>query len=74
LLTELGFFPKSVAEQKALLNLDPLELRVAALDRPLSPAEFARAIFHLNQRRGFKSNRKTDKSASDAGALKTAIS
>ena len=74
LLTDLGFFPQSLPERKALLNLDPLELRVAALDRPLSPAEFARAMFHLNQRRGFKSNRKTDKSASDSGALKTAIS
>ncbi|MBM3763740.1 MAG: type II CRISPR RNA-guided endonuclease Cas9, partial [Acidobacteria bacterium] len=74
LLTDLGFFPKTVDERKALLNLDPLELRVAALDRAITPPEFARALFHLNQRRGFKSNRKTDKSASDSGALKTAIS
>ncbi len=74
LLTDLGFFPKTVDERKALLNLDPLELRVAALDRAITPPEFARALFHLNQRRGFKSNRKTDKAASDSGALKTAIS
>jgi CRISPR-associated endonuclease Csn1 len=74
LLTDLGFFPADPLGRKALLNLDPLELRVTALDRLLNPAEFARAIFHLNQRRGFKSNRKTDKSASDSGALKTAIS
>jgi len=74
LLTDLGFFPQSVGERKALLNLDPLALRVAALDQQISPAEFARAIFHLNQRRGFKSNRKTDKAANDSGALKSAIS
>lgn len=74
LLTDLGFFPQSAGERKALLNLDPLALRVAALDKEVSPAEFARAIFHLNQRRGFKSNRKTDKAASDSGALKSAIS
>ncbi len=74
LLTDLGFFPQVVGERKALLDLDPLKLRVLALDQKISPAEFARAIFHLNQRRGFKSNRKTDKSASDTGALKSAIS
>ncbi|MDZ4098064.1 MAG: type II CRISPR RNA-guided endonuclease Cas9, partial [Methylophilaceae bacterium] len=37
------------------------------------PAEFGRAMFHINQRRGFKSNRKTDKKDNDSGALKTAI-
>ena len=39
----------------------------------LAPAEFARALFHINQRRGFRSNRKTDKKDNDSGALKTAI-
>jgi CRISPR-associated endonuclease Csn1 len=74
ILTDLEFFPAGEAERKSLLNLNPLELRVAALDRKVTPGEFARAVFHLNQRRGFKSNRKTDKAASDAGALKTALS
>ncbi len=40
----------------------------------LKPQEFARALFHINQRRGFKSNRKTDKRDNDSGALKVAIS
>ena len=74
LLMELGFFPQDDLQRKALLNLDPLALRVGGLDRQLSRPEFARALFHLNQRRGFKSNRKTDKAENDAGALKTAIS
>ncbi len=40
----------------------------------MTPAEFGRALFHINQRRGSKSNRKTDKADNDSGALKTAIS
>ena len=69
-----GFFPADEAERKALANLNPYELRAKGLSEALSPAEFARAIFHINQRRGFKSNRKTDKADNESGALKTAIS
>lgn len=36
----------------------PYVIRAAALDRPLEPFEFGRALFHLAQRRGFKSNKK----------------
>jgi CRISPR-associated endonuclease Csn1 len=73
-LIEHGFFPKSEEERKALENLNPYTLRAKGLDEALTPAEFARALFHINQRRGFKSNRKTDKKDNDSGALKTAIS
>ena len=69
-----GFFPELEAERKALETLNPYTLRAKGLDAALSPAEFGRALFHINQRRGFKSNRKTDKADSDSGALKTAIS
>ncbi len=72
-LQELGFFPADEHERRALINLDPYALRKKALDKALAPAEFARALFHINQRRGFKSNRKTDKKDNDSGALKTAI-
>ncbi|MEQ1463728.1 hypothetical protein, partial [Salmonella enterica] len=48
-----------------LEGLDPYELRARALDEPLSPFEIGRLFLHLNQRRGFKSNRKTDRSNSD---------
>ena len=69
-----GFFPALEAERKALETLNPYTLRAKGLDAALNPAEFGRALFHINQRRGFKSNRKTDKADNDSGALKTAIS
>ncbi|QXL84854.1 type II CRISPR RNA-guided endonuclease Cas9 [Comamonas sp. NLF-1-9] len=69
-----GFFPGDPFERKSLERLNPYELRAKGLDTQLTPAEFARALFHINQRRGFKSNRKTDKKDNDSGALKTAIS
>lgn len=72
-LVRHGFFPSDENERKALETLNPYELRARGLDEALAPAEFARALFHINQRRGFKSNRRTDKKDSDSGALKTAI-
>ncbi len=74
LLQQHGFFPADAVERKALEKLNPYELRADGLNEALTPAEFARALFHINQRRGFKSNRKTDKKDSDSGALKIAIS
>lgn len=68
-----GFFPKDEASRKALETLNPYALRAKGLDEALKPDEFARALFHINQRRGFKSNRKTDKKDNDSGALKSAI-
>jgi len=38
----------------------PYELRASALARKLDPLELGRAFYHLAQRRGFLSNRKTD--------------
>ncbi len=73
LLQAYNFFPTDDAERKALERLNPYQLRAEGLGRALTPAEFGRALFHMNQRRGFKSNRKTDQGASDTGALKTAI-
>ncbi len=73
-LIEHGFFPKDETQRKALADLNPYALRAKGLDHALTPGEFARALFHINQRRGFKSNRKTDKKDIDSGALKTAIS
>lgn len=72
-LIDHGFFPASEAERKVLVTLNPYTLRAKGLDETLTPAEFARALFHVNQRRGFKSNRKTDKKENDASALKNAI-
>lgn len=72
-LISYGFFPRDEPSRKALEKLDPYELRAKGLDEALKPEEFARALSHINQRRGFKSNRKTDKKDNDSGALKTAI-
>lgn len=73
-LIECGFFPAEEAQRKALETMNPFALRAKGLDAALTPAEFGRALFHINQRRGFKSNRKTDKKDNDSGALKAAIS
>ena len=68
-----GFFPHEESARKALEKLNPFQLRGQGLETPLKPEEFGRALFHLNQRRGFQSNRKTDRKDSDSGALKQAI-
>lgn len=39
----------------------PYELRARAITEKLEPYEIGRALFHLNQRRGFLSNRKTER-------------
>ena len=51
------------------------QLRKAALDNKLEPYEFGRIVYHLSQRRGFKSNRKEGRKESDKelGAVKTGI-
>ena len=72
-LVGLGFWPSLEGERKLMVALDPYQLRRDGLDKPLTPAQFGRAIFHLNQRRGFQSNRKTDKKDNDSGLLKSAI-
>lgn len=73
-LVRWGFFPADEAARKALAQLDPYALRAKGLNAPLSGPKFARALFHLNQRRGFQSNRKTDRQDSESGTLKKAIS
>ena len=72
-LVRHGFFPADVAERKALEKLNPFQLRAKGLREALTPGEFARTLFHINQRRGFQSNRKTDRKDNDSGALKKAI-
>jgi len=55
LLIQFGFFPEDERERKALELLDPYLLRARGLDEALTPHEFGRALFHMNQRRGFRS-------------------
>lgn len=69
-LVKAGLMPADAGERKALERLDPYFLRAAALDGPLEAHEIGRAIFHLNQRRGFKSNRMTDAEDAEGSAMK----
>ncbi len=74
-LVRMDLMPKDEAARKALERIDPYELRKRGLDERLSLHQLGRAIFHLNQRRGFRSNRKTDRAESEAkesGKIKTA--
>ena len=58
-LVAFRLMPANVEERKELASLDPYALRKRALSgKPLASHELGRALFHLNQRRGFKSNRK----------------
>ena len=60
-LIHAGLFPADPAQQKQLLDsTDPYSLRSKALAEPLTPYELGRLLMHLNQRRGFLSNRKSD--------------
>ena len=59
--------------RKSLEQLDPYALRKEALDRRLSPSEIGRALFHLNQRRGFKSNRISDSDHDERSSMKQGI-
>jgi len=70
LLVEHEFLPRDSVEQDTVFQLDPYELRAKALDEPLEPFELGRVLFHLAQRRGFKSNRRSGKANEDRGILK----
>ena len=50
-LVQHGFFPTDEAERKQLETLNPYELRAKGVQEALSAGEFARALFHINQRR-----------------------
>ena len=60
LLRGRGLLPDGEEARAAARNLDPLQLRAEALDRPLTPHELGRVLLSFADRRGFKSNRKTD--------------
>lgn len=72
-LIKSGLWPAGSAPQEALYRTDPWELRVRGLSEPLTPHEFGRVILHLNQRRGFWSNRKRDREDKEAEGMKAEI-
>ncbi|MEQ9146612.1 MAG: type II CRISPR RNA-guided endonuclease Cas9 [Parvibaculaceae bacterium] len=73
-LVRHGLMPDGNAARKALELLDPYELRTRALTEKLSIHHVGRALFHINQRRGFKSNRKSDGTNDEKGAIREASS
>ena len=64
-LVRIGLMPADSDEAKLIADRDPYVLRARALIQRLDPYEIGRALFHLNQRRGFKSNRKAERRAKD---------
>ncbi len=71
-MAEVGLMPADPTEAKRLEQLDPYALRAKGLDGALPLTHLGRALFHLNQRRGFKSNRKTDRGDNESGKIKDA--
>jgi CRISPR-associated endonuclease Csn1 len=70
-LQTVGLLPKDETEIKSLFlkNNNPYELRKKGLDEKLELFKFGRVLYHLSQRRGFKSNRKSGTSK-DEGIVK----
>ncbi len=76
-LVRAEMLPETEEERNRLLqdqmHYNPYELRARGLDEQLTLFEFGRAIYHLNQRRGFKSNRLAEDTGDD-GTVKQGIS
>lgn len=60
ILQKHGMFPDSNGAIDDFFMLDPYSLRKDGLDKKLSKLEIGRVMFHINQRRGFKSSRKSE--------------
>src|SRR3990172_340284 len=60
-LVQAGLWPQEPAKETELDALNPYELRARALREKLSLFEIGRVLLHLNQHRGFLSNRKADR-------------
>ncbi|MCH8266166.1 MAG: type II CRISPR RNA-guided endonuclease Cas9 [Acidobacteria bacterium] len=61
ILVQHGLLPEDAEQQRQILTAsepDPYALRARGVDDRLEEVEFARALYHLCQRRGFLSNRK----------------
>ena len=86
-LTRAGLFPEDKTAQAALQKLNPLELRARLLnetaadiladlncDSTIKPEYLVgRALFHLNQRRGFQSNRKDRSEETTSGKVSSSV-
>ena len=68
-----GLFPKDIVEQKNLELLDPYEIRFKALTEQVPLHHLGRALFHINQRRGFKSSRKDKSKETTSGVVSKSV-
>lgn len=59
-LIKYGLMPKDKAERKKVEKIDPWKARAESATKQVPLFELGRALFHINQRRGFKSNRILD--------------
>jgi CRISPR-associated endonuclease Csn1 len=78
---------KQLLEQQGIMTLQQIEnmftteknppnvyeLRISALDRMLTNEELVRVLVHIAQRRGFKSNRKSENNDKELGRLLAAV-
>lgn len=60
-----GLMTDDATDARLIAARDPYALRARALEAALHPYEIGRALFHLNQRRGFQSNRKAERASKD---------
>ncbi len=74
LFQQNGLLPDAGRDALRCPELDPWELRVAALDRKLTPQELAVALGHIARHRGFRSNKKNqgNEAGDDGRVLKAA--
>jgi CRISPR-associated endonuclease Csn1 len=67
---EIGFLPKDINRNIFASPDCPYEIRKKALDEKVELEELARALYHINNRRGFKSSAK-DRGAKDTNTIHT---
>ncbi|MCA3277128.1 MAG: type II CRISPR RNA-guided endonuclease Cas9 [Roseomonas sp.] len=74
LFQQNGLLPNAKRDALRLPGLDPWQLRVAALDRRLTPEELAVTLGHIARHRGFRSNKKNqgNEAGDDGRVLKAA--
>ncbi len=68
-LVDYGLMPADAEGRAKVEALDPWVLRARGLEEALELHELGRALFHLQQRRGFQSNRLTDKASDEKGKV-----
>ena len=72
-LKQAELFPHEPRECKSLQALNPIELRANAVHEQLPLHHIGRALFHLNQRRGFKSNRRDRSEEATSGVVSNSV-